>query len=110
MRYALDDWVQAALSILLCYLGQFFRLPSLRTMTQCRVAERTTVLIGLRGLAGTQVRKRRWEGRDIATRQMPHHAKPRTMPNEQFKREVERELTGQETEPWEIIYFKLCKS
>ncbi len=27
-----------------------------------------------------------------------------------FKREVERHLTGQETEPWEIIYFKLYKS
>jgi hypothetical protein len=32
------------------------------------------------------------------------------MPKEQFKREVERELTGRETEPWEIIYFKLYKS
>ena len=29
---------------------------------------------------------------------------------EQFKREVEKELTGRETEPWEIIYFKLYKS
>jgi hypothetical protein len=26
------------------------------------------------------------------------------------KREVEKHLTGQETEPWEIIYFKLYKS
>jgi hypothetical protein len=25
------------------------------------------------------------------------------MPKEQFKQEVERELTGTETEPWEII-------
>jgi hypothetical protein len=25
-------------------------------------------------------------------------------------REVERELTGRETEPWEIIYFKLYKT
>jgi hypothetical protein len=32
------------------------------------------------------------------------------MPREQFRREVEKELTGQETEPWEIIYFKLYKS
>jgi len=32
------------------------------------------------------------------------------MPKEEFKREVERHLTGQETEPWEIIYFKLYKS
>src|ERR1700693_2853266 len=29
---------------------------------------------------------------------------------EGFKTEVERYLTGQETEPWEIIYFKLYKS
>jgi len=28
----------------------------------------------------------------------------------QFKQEVERELTGKETEPWEIVYFKLYKS
>jgi len=32
------------------------------------------------------------------------------MHKEQFKREVEKELTGRETEPWEIIYFKLYKS
>jgi len=32
------------------------------------------------------------------------------MPKEEFKREVEKELTGKETEPWEIIYFKLYKS
>lgn len=32
------------------------------------------------------------------------------LPKEQFKREVEKHLTGQETEPWEIIYFKMYKS
>jgi len=32
------------------------------------------------------------------------------MSKEKFKREVEKHLTGQETEPWEIIYFKLYKS
>jgi hypothetical protein len=32
------------------------------------------------------------------------------MPKEEFKREVEKHLTGQETEPWEIIYFKVYKS
>ena len=35
--------------------------------------------------------------------------KAREMPKEEFKREVEKELTGKETEPWEIIYFKLYK-
>jgi hypothetical protein len=32
------------------------------------------------------------------------------MPKDRFKREVGKELTGRETEPWEIIYFKLYKS
>src|SRR5580700_2889063 len=36
--------------------------------------------------------------------------KARSMPKEEFKREVERELTGRESEPWEIIYFKLYKT
>src|SRR2546427_7229480 len=36
--------------------------------------------------------------------------KARTLPREQFRREVEKELTGRESEPHEIIYFKLYKS
>jgi hypothetical protein len=32
------------------------------------------------------------------------------LPKEEFKREVEKHLNGQETEPWEIIYFKVYKS
>ena len=36
--------------------------------------------------------------------------KAKEIPREEFKREVERHLTGKETEPWEIIYFKLYKS
>ena len=36
--------------------------------------------------------------------------KAREMPKEQFKQEVEKELTGKETEPSEIVYFKLYKS
>jgi hypothetical protein len=32
------------------------------------------------------------------------------MPKEEFKQQVEKELTGRETEPWEIIYFKLYRS
>jgi hypothetical protein len=36
--------------------------------------------------------------------------KARAMPKEEFKQEVEKELTGRETEPWEIIYFKLYES
>src|SRR5690349_10489960 len=36
--------------------------------------------------------------------------KARTMPREEFKRAVEKELTGRETEPHEIIYFKFYKN
>jgi hypothetical protein len=36
--------------------------------------------------------------------------KASTMPREEFKREVDRYLTGKDTEPWEIIYFKVYKS
>ena len=32
------------------------------------------------------------------------------LPREEFKREVERHLTGKETEPWEMLYFKVYKS
>jgi hypothetical protein len=32
------------------------------------------------------------------------------MPKEEFKQEVEKELTGRETEQWEIVYFKLYQS
>jgi hypothetical protein len=36
--------------------------------------------------------------------------KAREMPSDQFKREVEKELTGKEEEPSELIYFKVYKS
>jgi hypothetical protein len=36
--------------------------------------------------------------------------KARELPKEDFQREVERELTGKITEPWEIVYFKLYQS
>ena len=36
--------------------------------------------------------------------------KARELPKEGFKGEVERQLTGKETESWELIYFKLYKS
>ena len=32
------------------------------------------------------------------------------LPKGQFRREVERELTGEDKGPWEIVYFKLYKS
>jgi len=36
--------------------------------------------------------------------------KARSMPREAFRREVEKELTGKETEPSELIYFRIHKS
>jgi len=53
-----------------------------------------------------KVARRDGEGFDRAT--WLHKASE--MPKEGFKVEVERHLTGKETEPWEIIYFKLYKS
>ena len=50
----------------------------------------------------------RAQGHDFDCAPWVHKA--RTLPREQFRREVEKELTGRETEPWEIIYFKLYKS
>src|ERR1700685_4709362 len=36
--------------------------------------------------------------------------KANELPTQEFKRAVERHLTGKETEAWELIYFKLYKS
>ena len=36
--------------------------------------------------------------------------KAQTLPKEQFQHEVEQHLTGRQSEPWEIISFKLYKS
>jgi hypothetical protein len=36
--------------------------------------------------------------------------KASTLPSEEFTREVDRYLTGKDTEPWEILYFKAYKS
>ena len=36
--------------------------------------------------------------------------KARELPKEDFRREVEKELTGREEEPSELIYFKIYKS
>ena len=39
----------------------------------------------------------------------PGCTQAKALPKEEFKREVDRYLTGKETEAWEIIYFKLYK-
>jgi hypothetical protein len=54
------------------------------------------------------VRVARREGEDFDSATWLHKAKE--MPKEGFKNEVQRHLTGKDTEPWEIIYFKLYTS
>jgi hypothetical protein len=54
------------------------------------------------------VKVARREGREFDCAPWVHKAKE--LSKEEFKREVERHLTGQETEPWEIVYFKFYKS
>src|ERR1700746_3609674 len=53
-----------------------------------------------------KVARRDGEGFDCAT--WLHKAKE--LPKEGFKCAVERHLTGKDTEPWEILYFKVYKS
>jgi hypothetical protein len=36
--------------------------------------------------------------------------KARSLPRDQFKREVDQHLTGKDTEPTEIVYFKFYQS
>ncbi|MGB6788638.1 MAG: hypothetical protein WBE20_10925, partial [Candidatus Acidiferrales bacterium] len=36
--------------------------------------------------------------------------KAQVLSKEEFKREVEKHLTGRDTEPWELLYFKVYKS
>ena len=54
------------------------------------------------------VKVARAEGQNFDCAPWVHKA--RAMPREEFKREVERHLTGKETEPWEMLYFKVYKS
>src|SRR5215470_14619464 len=50
----------------------------------------------------------RREGEQFESAPWVHKAQE--LPKEEFKREVERHLTGRETESWELLYFKLYKS
>ena len=54
------------------------------------------------------VKVARRDGEEFECATWLHMAKE--LPKEGLKSEVERHLTGKETEPWEIIYFKLYKS
>ena len=59
-----------------------------------------------KGIELVKLAKRDGEEFDCAT--WLHKA--RQMPKEDFKLAVEKELTGRETEPWEIVYFKFYQS
>lgn len=50
----------------------------------------------------------RREGQQFDCATWLHKAKE--MPRQDFQREVQKHLTGQETEPWEMLYFKVYKS
>jgi hypothetical protein len=51
---------------------------------------------------------RRKDGQEFDCATWLHKA--RELPKEEFRREVEKELTGKDTEPSELVYFKLYKS
>ena len=50
----------------------------------------------------------RKQGQQFESATWMHRA--REMPKEEFRREVEKELTGKDSEPSELMYFKLYKS
>jgi len=54
------------------------------------------------------VKVARKDGPEFACAPWVHKAKE--LPREEFRREVERHLTGKEMEAWEILYFKVYKS
>jgi hypothetical protein len=60
-----------------------------------------------KGLELAKLAKRR-NGQEFDCATWLHKA--RELPKEEFRREVEKELTGKDTEPSEVVYFKLYKS
>jgi hypothetical protein len=65
-----------------------------------------TVLEAGKGLELAKVARRHGQCFDCATWLHKAHE----LPKEDFRREVEKELTGREEEPAELIYFKVYKS
>jgi hypothetical protein len=61
-----------------------------------------------KGLELAKLARSRRDGQEFDCATWLHKA--RVLSKDEFRREVERELTGKETEPWEIVYFKLYKS
>jgi hypothetical protein len=58
--------------------------------------------------AAEMVKVARRDGEQFDCAPWVHKAKD--LNREEFEREVERHLTGKESEPWELIYFKMYKS
>ena len=58
--------------------------------------------------AAEMVKVARREGESFDCAPWVHKAKD--LNREEFEREVERHLTGRESEPWELMYFKVYKS
>ena len=58
--------------------------------------------------AAAMVRVARRDGEQFDCAPWVHKAMD--LKREEFEREVERHLTGKESEPWELIYFKVYKS
>src|ERR1700685_2243776 len=57
--------------------------------------------------AAEMVKVARRDGENFDCAPWVHKAKE--LPREEFEREVEKHLTGKESEPWELIYFKVYK-
>jgi len=110
--------------------GQYWRLESLKSFDQflekrfpesrrkayylmaiheilTKVPKQQLKEIGWRK-AAELVKVARRDGEQFDCAPWVHKAKD--LNKEQFEREVERHLTGKESEPWELIYFKLYKS
>ena len=110
--------------------GQYWRLENLKSFDEFlerRFPEsrrKAYYLMSIHEHLPPQVRKDLkdigWtKGRELAKRARaegqrfdcaPWVHKARSMPREAFRREVEKELTGREEEPSELIYFKIYKS
>jgi hypothetical protein len=58
--------------------------------------------------AAEMVKVARRDGESFDCAPWVHKAKD--LNREQFEREIERHLTGKESEPWELLYFKVYKS
>jgi hypothetical protein len=83
-----------------------YYLMSIHEQLPPQVRKELTGVGWTKGLELAKLARKQGQGFESAT--WMHKA--REMPKEAFKREVEKELTGKDSEPSELIYFKLYKS